>query len=79
MVSFMGHHADNFSLCRLTWVPARDPIVSYVFPWIPMQSHAKTMLNLQSVIVTLLLDFLTRLQLASLSPFRPLIGQLRRP
>ena len=36
--SRMGHHAENFSRCRLTWVP----IVSYAFPWIPMQSHAET-------------------------------------
>ena len=40
MVSFMGHHAENFSRYRLTWIPARDPIVSYAFPWTPMDSHA---------------------------------------
>ena len=42
MVSFMGHHAGNFSPCWLTLILARDPIVSYAFPWIPMQSHAET-------------------------------------
>ena len=42
MVSFMGHHGENFSPCRFTWVPARDPIFSYAFSSIPMQSHAET-------------------------------------
>ena len=33
-----GPNAENFSRCRLTWVP----IVSYAFRWIPMKSHAET-------------------------------------
>ena len=54
MVSFMGHHADSFSPCRLTWVPARDPIVSYAFPWIPMQSHAETHMGIRNRVFPLL-------------------------
>ena len=35
-----GPPCRQFLPCRLTWVPARDLIVSYAFPWIPIDSHA---------------------------------------